>query len=93
VMQREIHRRVSVRSTSGEPARVVITVRRSWVFVFIDPHFVGDAVLDPEKVDEVIRALAQAREDAKRLGRGGNGAGGSRGGGGRTRPPTSGAGS
>jgi hypothetical protein len=48
---------------------VEIVVRQDRVWVSIIPYSVGDAILDPEKVDAVIRTLAQARDDARRRGR------------------------
>jgi hypothetical protein len=75
---RVIHRKVAVRSSSGEPASVVITVQRGWVFMSMAPRFTGDAILDPQKVDEVMNTLAQAREDAKRMGTGPRASGGGR---------------
>lgn len=61
----EIHRRISVRSSSGEPAAIAAIVRQGKVWVSMVPHFVGEAILDPENVDAVIRTLAQARDDAR----------------------------
>jgi hypothetical protein len=57
---------------------VVITVQRGWVFMSMAPRFTGDAILDPQKVDEVMNTLAQAREDAKRMGTGPRASGGGR---------------
>lgn len=65
----EIHRRISVRSSSKEPTTFVATVRQGKVWVSIVPLFIGEVILDPEKVDAVIRTLAQARDDARRMGR------------------------
>jgi len=63
----EIHRRVSVPSSSGEPATIMVTVRWGKVRMSIVPYFTEEAILDPEKVDVVIRTLVQARDDARRM--------------------------
>ncbi len=65
----EIHRRISVHSSSGESAAITAIARQGKVWVSVVPHFVGEAILDPEKVDAVIRTLAQARDDARRMGK------------------------
>lgn len=65
----EIHRRISVQSSSGERAAIAAIVRQGKVWVSVVPHFVGEAILDPEKADAVTRTLAQARDDARRMGK------------------------
>lgn len=62
----DIFRRVSVKGSGGVRATVEVVVRQGKVWLSIVPYFVGDAILDPEKVDQVIRVLVQARDDARR---------------------------
>ncbi|MGH3929556.1 MAG: hypothetical protein ACRDTF_06220 [Pseudonocardiaceae bacterium] len=60
-----IHRKVAVKGGGGISATIIFTARRGKVLVSIEPLFTGEAILDPEKVDEVIRTLRQAAADAR----------------------------
>lgn len=62
-----VHRKVSVKGSGGVSATVVVTVRRGTVWVSIMPPFTWEAIMEPGKVDELIRTLGLAREDAKRM--------------------------
>jgi hypothetical protein len=58
-------RTVAVKGSGGVSATVVVTVRRRHVWVSIQPPFTWEAILVPEKVDELMRILAQAQEAAR----------------------------
>jgi ABC-type Fe3+ transport system substrate-binding protein len=57
-------RRVCVKGMQGVDATVVVTVVRGVVWMSIMPPFTWEAMMDPEKVAEVIRALESARGEA-----------------------------
>ncbi|MGH3511332.1 MAG: hypothetical protein ACRDQI_13370 [Pseudonocardiaceae bacterium] len=59
-------RTVSVKGTGGITATVVVTLQRGTVWLSIHPPFTWDAIMGPEKVDELIRTLVPAREAALR---------------------------
>lgn len=61
-----IPRRVSVGSTDGAMVTVVVTVQRGHVWLSIVPPFTWEAIMQPGKVDELIHALALARDEAER---------------------------
>lgn len=63
-----VRRMVSVKGTGGVSATVVVLVQQAQVWVSVEPPFTWEAIMEPEKVDELIRTLAQARDDARRLG-------------------------
>lgn len=65
-----IHRKLSVKGSGGVSATVVVTVQQGKVWLSIVPPFTWDAIMEPVKVDELIRTLGLAREDAKRMARG-----------------------
>ncbi len=60
-------RRVSVNACQGEVATVVVTVVHGTVWMSIMPPFTWEAIMKPEMVDEVIRVLELARDEAKRM--------------------------
>ncbi|MGH3976825.1 MAG: hypothetical protein ACRDS9_26435 [Pseudonocardiaceae bacterium] len=62
-------RRVSVKACQGKDATVVVTVVQGTVWMSITPPFTWEAILEPGMVDEVIRMLRLAREEAMRWGR------------------------
>lgn len=62
-----VHRRITVAGSGGVVATVVVIAQRGWVRVSIMPPFTWEAIMEPPKVDEVIHALALAREDAKKM--------------------------
>lgn len=62
-----VHRKVSVKGSGGVLATVVVTVQQRQVRVSIVPPFTWEAIMEPVKVDELIRTLGLAREDAKRM--------------------------
>jgi hypothetical protein len=57
-------RKVLVKATAGEPATVVVTVVQGMVRLSIRPPFVGEAIMTPVMVTEVMQVLAAAREEA-----------------------------
>lgn len=63
----DVHRRVSVAGSGGVSATVVVVARRGQVWVSIMPPFTWEAILEPIKVDELIRTLELAQEDAKKM--------------------------
>lgn len=65
-----IYRKLSIKRSSGMSATVVVTARRGQVWVSIVPPFTWEAIMEPVKVDELIRTLGLAREDAQRMVRG-----------------------
>lgn len=58
-------RTVLVKGSGGVTATVVVTMQKGKVWLSIQPPFTWEAIMDPAKVDEVIRALAQAAHDAQ----------------------------
>lgn len=62
-----IHRKLSVKGSGGVSATVVVTVQQGKVWLSIVPPFTWEAIMEPVKVDELIRTLGLAREDAKRI--------------------------
>lgn len=60
------HRRIAVKGSGGVNATVVVTVQRARVWLSIQPPFTWDAIMEPEKVDELIAVLDHAKEDAQR---------------------------
>lgn len=65
-----VHRKVSVKGTGGVSATVVVTVQQGQVWMSIQPPFTWETILEPEKVDELIRTLALATNSAKKMARG-----------------------
>jgi hypothetical protein len=62
-----VRRTVSVEGSGGLAATVVVIAQRGRVWVSIQPRFTWEAIMEPGKVDELIRTLALAREDAKKM--------------------------
>lgn len=62
-----VHRKLSVKGSGGVSATVVVTVQQGQVWMSIVPPFTWKAIMEPVKVDELIRILGLAREDAKRM--------------------------
>jgi hypothetical protein len=50
----------------GVDVTVVVTVVRDTVWLSISPPFTWEAIMKPEKVDEVISMLELARDEAKK---------------------------
>lgn len=65
-----VHRRVSVKGSGGVSATVVITVQQGQVWMSIQPPFTWEAVMEPGKVEELVRTLVLAAEGAKRMAHG-----------------------
>jgi hypothetical protein len=53
----EVYRRLSVKGSEGVSATVVVKSIRGYVWVSIMPPFTWEAILEPGKVDELIRML------------------------------------
>ncbi len=62
-----VHRKVSVKSSGGVSATVMITVQQGQVWMSIQPPFTWEAIMEPRKVEELIRTLMLAAEGAKRM--------------------------
>ncbi|MGH3976641.1 MAG: hypothetical protein ACRDS9_25475, partial [Pseudonocardiaceae bacterium] len=62
----DMPRRVSVKARQGKDATVVVTVTQGTVWMSIVPPFTWEAIMEPGKVDAVIRTLELARDEAKR---------------------------
>ncbi len=63
----DVHRKVSVKGSGGVSATVVVIVRQGKVWMSIVPPFTWEAIMEPGKVDELMRTLGLAREDAQRM--------------------------
>ena len=64
---RVVQRKVTVKGSGGVVATVVVTARRGKVWMSIQPPFTWEAIMEPGMVDELIRTLALAIEDAKKM--------------------------
>ncbi len=53
--------------SGGIRAAVVVVARQGQVWLSIDPPFTWEAIMEPEKVNELVRVLGQAEDDAKRM--------------------------
>lgn len=60
-------RRVPVKGSGGVPAAVVVRVSRGKVRMSIEPPFTWEAVMDSAKIDELVRTLKSASEDARQM--------------------------
>jgi hypothetical protein len=61
-----IPRRIAVNGTQGVDATVVVTVVQGTVWLSITSPFTWEAIMQPAKVDDVIRALELARDEAEK---------------------------
>jgi hypothetical protein len=59
-------RRVSVQATEGVAATVMVTVVQGKVWMSIMPPFTWQAIMDSGKIDELMRVLRLARDEARR---------------------------
>ena len=64
---RVVQRKVTVKGSGGVVATVVVIVQRGKVWMSIQPPFTWDAIMAPGMVEELIRTLALAAEDAKKM--------------------------
>jgi hypothetical protein len=62
-----VRRKISVKGTGGVAATVTVIAQRGQVWVSIQPLFTWEAIMEPGKVDELLRTLTLAREDAKKM--------------------------
>jgi hypothetical protein len=61
-----IPRKVRVKGKEGIDATVVVTVVQGKVWMSISPPFTWEAIMEPEKVGEVMHVLELAQEEAKK---------------------------
>ncbi len=61
-----VHRKVPVKGSGGVSATVVITVKQGQVWMSIQPPFTWEAIMEPGKIEELIRTLTLAAESAKK---------------------------
>ncbi|MGH3998317.1 MAG: hypothetical protein ACRDTJ_12735 [Pseudonocardiaceae bacterium] len=61
-----LHRKVSVKGTGGVAATVEVTVQWGQVWMSIHPPFTWEAIMEPEKVAELIQTLEVAINSAKK---------------------------
>lgn len=57
-------RRIRVKGMAGVDATVVVTVVQDKIWLSISPPFTWEAIMEPEKVDEIISMLEAARDEA-----------------------------
>lgn len=62
-----VPRRVLVKGMQGVEAAVVVTVVQGKVWMSISPPFTWEAIMEPGKVDDVIRVLELARDEAEKM--------------------------
>ncbi len=60
-------RRVFTMGSGGVNTTIVVVARQGKVWLSIDPPFTWEAILESEKVDELVRVLRQAENDATRM--------------------------
>lgn len=63
------YRSVPVTGTGGVSANLIIRVSRGRLRLSLEPLFTWEAIMEPVKVDEFIRTLEVARDEAKRSSR------------------------
>lgn len=56
---------VAVTGSGGIAATVIVMVRHGFVWISIMPPFTWEAILDREKVDELVQTLTLAGKDAR----------------------------
>ena len=62
-----IHRKVSAKGSGGVSATVIVIAQHGSVWMSIMPPFTWEAIMEPGKVDELIRTLTVARDNAQRM--------------------------
>jgi hypothetical protein len=62
-----VQRKVSVKGSGEVSATVVVTVQQGQVWMSIQPPFTWEAIMEPEKVDELVRTLVVATNRAKKM--------------------------
>ena len=55
-----------MKGSGGVSATVVITVKQGQVWMSIQPPFTWEAIMEPGKIEELIRTLTLAAESAKK---------------------------
>lgn len=56
-----------MKGSGGEDATVIVAVHRNTVWLSIQPPFTWDAIMEPGHVDELMRVLGAARDEAERM--------------------------
>lgn len=62
-----VHHKVSVKGSGGVSATVVITMQQAQLRMSIQPPFTWEAIMEPSKVEELIRTLMRATDGAKKM--------------------------
>lgn len=62
-----VHRKVSVKGSGGVSAALVITVQQGQVWMSIQRPFTWEAIMEPSKVEELIRTLMLTADAAKKM--------------------------
>lgn len=62
-----IPRRVRVKGMQGVEVTVAVTVVHDKVWLSISPPFTWEAIMELGKVDEVLRVLEAARDEARKM--------------------------
>jgi Na+/proline symporter len=57
-------RRITVKGMQGVDVTVIVTVVQNMVWMSISPSFTWEAIMTPGKVDDVMRVLELARDEA-----------------------------
>lgn len=60
-------RRVSATGSENVPVTVVVTTRQGRIWISIIPPFTCEAIMEPERIDELMQVLRLAREEARRM--------------------------
>jgi hypothetical protein len=63
----EIHRRLAVTGSGGVDATVRVVVRKGTVWLSVEPPFTWEAIMTAAKVDELVRTLEIARDEARSM--------------------------
>lgn len=58
-------RRVRVMASGGDTATVIVRVMHGYVWLSISPPFTWEAIMTPETVDDVVKVLELARDEAR----------------------------
>lgn len=59
--------KVTVKGSGGVTAAVLVTVRRGQIWLSVQPPFTWEAIMTPGKVEELVRTLAVAGEEAEKM--------------------------
>lgn len=62
-----VPRRILVKGSGNVPATVVVTARQGRVWMSVIPPFTWDAIMEPEKIDELMHVLRLTQEEARTM--------------------------